>query len=267
MSKRHTFNKIVSKNRFTINVNGDAVAFAMGNLQYRASDGLWRFAEHQYDVLRSGGGNATTMPARQTQTAWIDIFNYGATGYNNGQAAYLPYTIDTTSTHFYVGNTAGTSADFSYPYNQQEGTAFRNLTNNEYEYVLFNRTGERFAKATVAGVEGLILIPNDTISDLNSVNVASASYAANIISAIDWSNYENEGFIFLPAGGYRRGTSVGQIASDLLAGFYQCSTDRASSGQSERDYFIQFKCGTQNIVDMGYSAKRDGKSIRLIQDL
>lgn len=268
MSKRHTYWNIVDKNRFTINANGDCVAFALGNLQYRASDGKWRFAEHQYDIIRAGVGNRTSLPQRQTQTDWIDLFNYGCTGYNNGQTAYQPWAINTGSNDFYNGNTATTTADFSYPYNLQESTTFRTLTRAEWSYIIFSRSGERYAKAIVKGIEGLIIIPDNAISGLQSVNVTSAQYSPNTLTAQQWAdNFESEGFVFLPAGGYRNGTNVGQYSGNPIAGFYSASTQQTGSNANRNDY-LQFKTGsTHGGVSMGYSLKSDAKSVRLVIDL
>lgn len=266
MSKRHTYNQIVNKNRFTVNASGDCVAFAPGNLQYRASDNRWRFAEHQYDVIRAGVGNNTPLPQRQTQDDWIDLFNYGCTGYNNGQTAYQPWTLNTDRYAFYDGNTAGTSADFSYPYNQQEGTNFRTLTDAEWSYLVFTRSGERFAKATVHGIEGLILIPDGATSGLNSVNENTSLYTVNVIND-DWEIlYEPNGYVFLPCGGYRNGLTFGQYSGSVVSGFYRASTQDTGS-ESWRAYFLQFKTGSQDSgVSMGHYQKSDGLSVRLVMD-
>lgn len=263
MSKRHTYRNIVDKNRFTINANGDCVAFALGNLQYRASDGKWRFAEHQYDVLRDGGGQTTPLPQRETQTDWIDLFNYGATGYNNGQTAWQPWTINTGRYDFYNGNTAGTSADFSYPYNQQERANYRTLTDAEWAYVALNRVGERFAKAKVNGIEGLILIPDGEASGLTSINVTTSQYTANSITAEIWNaNYEPNGYIFLPCGGWRNGTSTGALNT---SGYYRASTQNTGSNYW-RAYYLQFHNGSSGVT-IGNYQKSDGLSVRLVMDI
>lgn len=51
-----------------------------GNLQYQASTGIWRFAEHQYDYIGSGNENIST-----SYSGWIDLFGWG-TGRYNGQS-------------------------------------------------------------------------------------------------------------------------------------------------------------------------------------
>lgn len=271
MSKRHTYSKIVDKNRFTVNSNGDCVAFAPGNLQYRAFDGKWRFAEHQYDIIRSGLGNTTPTNQRATQEHWIDLFNYGSTGYENGQVAYQPWNSDTNQNNFYNGDTIGTSADFSYPYNQQEGTNFRTLTGGttttsqgEWYYIIKVRVGERYAFATVNGIEGLILIPDNTVSGLSNVNVRAAM-SGNIISGTDFDNqYEPNGFVFLPCGGEREGINVVNAASPIV-GYYHASTQRHVSGQEWRSYYINF--GSDRDVALAHWRKSEGLNVRLVIDL
>ncbi|MBR4520916.1 MAG: hypothetical protein IKO63_05825 [Paludibacteraceae bacterium] len=81
---------------FTIDASGKQIVFAGGNLQYNAAQNKWRFAEHQYDVIGDDlrGGNATgtkdqgviitgTKEDRATQDKWIDLFQWGTSGYRN----------------------------------------------------------------------------------------------------------------------------------------------------------------------------------------
>ena len=67
--------------RFNVGTEGTPqyVTFATGNLQYQAITKTWRFAEPQWDIIGANPGN-TTYSNRATQTAWIDLFRFGATG-------------------------------------------------------------------------------------------------------------------------------------------------------------------------------------------
>lgn len=71
---------------FTINEAGDQVYFSKGNLQYQASTNTWRFAEHQWDYI--GEGNTQASP---DYDGWIDLFSWGASGYNHGANCYQPW--------------------------------------------------------------------------------------------------------------------------------------------------------------------------------
>ena len=80
------------------------VYFSSGNLQYNPGKDVWRFAEHQYDIIGNGveSGNAMgtylegstllvangktieqQLTARATQDKWIDLFCYGTSGYEH----------------------------------------------------------------------------------------------------------------------------------------------------------------------------------------
>ena len=48
------------------------VHFSKGNMQYQASTGTWRFAEHQYDFI--GENNEQISPY---YSGWIDLFGCG----------------------------------------------------------------------------------------------------------------------------------------------------------------------------------------------
>ncbi len=72
-------------------------------------------------------------------------------------------------------------------------------------------SGIRYAKAKVNDVDGVILLPDDWSNDtysLNNTNSSGASYSSNTITASQWSTLEQAGAVFLPAAGYRVGTSV-----------------------------------------------------------
>lgn len=85
---------------FTAGKDGHVVRFAQGNLQYRASDNIWRFAQEQWEALGDLGN--TTLPAksgssdygeRATQPLWIDLFPWGHSGWTDPTGkTYPPYS-------------------------------------------------------------------------------------------------------------------------------------------------------------------------------
>ena len=86
---------------------------------------------------------------------------------------------------------------------------WRVLESAEWDYLVNTRPVEhRFAKASVAGVNGLILFPDSYVQPsgipLNHVNAASMDYGANYsdfnnYTAEQWAGMEAAGAIFLPA--------------------------------------------------------------------
>ena len=79
------------------------VTIAPGNLQYQASTNTWRFAEHQYDYVGTGGGHISRTYSGVTfemdnfgnvtgsnnnliaedYSGWIDLFGWGTSGWPN----------------------------------------------------------------------------------------------------------------------------------------------------------------------------------------
>ena len=53
---------------------GKQVYFSKGNLQYRATTGTWRFAEHQYDIVGKDNNKIS-----ETYDGWIDLFGWATT--------------------------------------------------------------------------------------------------------------------------------------------------------------------------------------------
>ena len=172
------------------------VYISPGNLQYQASTDTWRFAEHQWDYVGNAAGNTTTGDDRATQAAWIDLFAWGTSGYDDPSSDhdvyYHPWD-NTESSNYGPGNVSGfkisgdnltgdlTKYDWgvynaigAYP----AGT-WRTLTADEWQWLLTPKTGDpdpgtncrtsstvngvenaRYAKASVNGINGLIIFPD-----------------------------------------------------------------------------------------------------------
>mgnify|MGYP007102081818 FL=1 len=99
--------------KFTCNEKGDHVVFAKGNLQYQASTNTWRFADNQYDFVGNekkgnvfvGETKCSNTQISESYAGWIDMFCYGASGYNAGQNAYQPWATPTSNADI-LGNSA-----------------------------------------------------------------------------------------------------------------------------------------------------------------
>jgi len=257
------------------------VYFSQGNLQYQANSETWRFAENQWDFVGTqnpnvgyaggtviGSDNSNIAP---TYSGWIDLFGWGTSGYNHGAVCYQPWSTSGNSEDYYAyGNS-------QYNLNDQTGQAdwgynsisnggnhinqWRTLTQQEWDYVFNIRTtdsGIRYVKANVNDVNGVILFP-DNWSNItyfwNSINTSEASYISNIISSSQWTIFEDAGAVFLPAAGYRNGTSVSNLGN---YGIYW-----SASCHDNNNVFVV-------VFDNGYfgaslnSARFSGRSIRLV---
>ena len=108
-------------------------------------------------------------------------------------------------------------------------------------------------------VNGVILLPDDWSSDtysLSNTNSTGASYSSNTISATQWSALEQAGAVFLPAAGYRSGTSVDVVGS---RGFYWSAS--YSDSDSNRAWSESFDDSLFYPVDV---YRGSGRSVRLV---
>ena len=252
------------------------VYFSPGNLQWSATGthavagdgtaaGTWRFAPNQWDTI--GAGNRYIS---STYTGWIDLFGWGTSGYNNK----YPYMTSTNYSDYGNGNNSisGTNYDwgvYNAIYNPKTNTTdapgtWRTVTKDEWVYLLNTRTttsGIRYAKGTVMGRAGLIIVPDNwstSIYPLSSTNSSSASYTANTITFADWPMVEAAGLVFLPTAGLRNGTSVSYVGSNV---FYWSATHYGNGSV----YNLGFD--SSSLIPSGYSGSRGGgQSVRLVRD-
>lgn len=233
------------------------VRFSSGNLQYRASTGTWRFAENQYDFIGDAAGNTTPVVNRASQSDWIDLFGWGATGRTEINPLLLqPYETDETSVHYKVVD----------PYEEGEtltrsnggdwgvciGDGWRLLTADEWLYLISTRSSllRIFSQVEVApavNVFGVLVMPDGWTGEklTGTTNLAR------------WTELEAEGGVFFPAAGFRNGLAVSNAGT---TGYYLSS--KAVSASNAYDLF--FKNGTMNpnnTIERHY-----GASVRLVME-
>lgn len=255
--------------KFTINANGDQVYFSQGNLQYIGSAAMpyWKFADNQWDVL-----GTTTGQNSSNQNVDRDLFGWGTSGWNNGNTYYRPWDTNNSDGSLYgpLGyyNLTGSYANSDWGYYNaisnggNQNHQWRTLTSGEWVYVFNTRStasGIRYAKANVNNVNGVILLPDDwsaSYYSLSNTNQNGASFGSNVISSTQWSTLEQHGAVFLPAAGYRNGTSVGYVGS---YGYYWS----ASYYSSVNAYLVGF---VDSFLNPQYSLYRfSGRSVRLVR--
>ena len=256
---------------FTINSNGDKVYFSQGNLQYQASTNTWRFATSQYE--RIGGNNSNISP---TYSGWIDLFGWGTSGYNHGANCYQPWSTSTEYSDYYAygSNTnnlydQNRKADWSYNSILNGGNQenlWRTLTYQEWWYLLMERTtpsGYRFVKAIVDEISGIIILPDNWVSSIYSLNYPNVElntgFGINTISAIDWNSVlEPHGAVFLPVTGKRtNGTYVGNLN---WGGYWS-----ASMGEDRYAHCCVIE--SAGLTPAASSFRNNGLSVRLVQDV
>jgi len=223
---------------FTINADGDQVQFSSGNLQatYNGTAWSWAFATNQWDIIGNEAANTSINgDGTISGTGTVDLF--GWVGVNSAFTGTAIYGITNSTTANQYGNTKDEALKSDW--GNTIGAGWYTLTIDEWTYVLNTRTttsGVRYAKATVNGIEGLILLPDDWSTgyySLASTNTTDAAFTSNEISSTDWTNsLEAHGAVFLPACGYRNGTTV--TISSPNQGFYWSSTSSSSNALQAR---------------------------------
>ena len=158
---------------------------------------------------------------------------------------------------------------------------WRTLTKEEWNYVFNIRsastingtTNARFAKATVNGVSGLILFPDD-FSVPNylpmplQINNGNASFSANSYSGEGWAAMENLGCVFLPTTGFRSNYS-GYTYYNYCTFIYNTGTEgeywSTTSYDCQKAYFLCFSNNELNPQCNQYNIFRyHGLSVRLV---
>ncbi len=251
------------------------VLIAPGNLQYRASTKEFRFAEHQYDTIGALNANIS-----DTYDGWIDLFGYG-TGAN--PTLCISYEDAANYNSFYTKFVDwGTNAIGS-----DKADTWYTPSHTEWTYILYTRpnANKLFACGTVAGVKGLIVLPDnwtlpegltfnpsiehgyvlegESASNWRYNNENRNGYTHNTYSAEQWTLMEQAGAIFLPVTGLRWGTKV----NDGRAGYYWfCDIDEANSWPNSMvGYWLNFnqkEVASRNYADVAY-----GNAVRLFKKI
>ena len=140
-------------------------------------------------------------------------------------------------------------------------TGWRTLTKDEWTYLFNGRTttsGIRYAKATVNGKAGVILLPDDWSTSYYGLST-TADYTANDITLADWTDkLEAHGAVFLPAAGYRDVTTVNNVGT---LGLYWSSSPYTDASRAYCAYF-----SSSSLIPNYSFTRYYGFSVRLVRD-
>ena len=229
------------------------VTFSKGNLQYHPANDEWRFAENQTDYIGSENSNCSS-----TYNGWLDLFgwstnatNFGVSTSTDGENDYLGSFIDWGTNK--IGNDAPNT--------------WRTLTYEEWSYLRYTRTNanDLVGVAQVNGVNGLILLPDNWTcptgvtfkSGFHSEWGVEYYAAYQTFTAAEWSKLEAAGAVFLPAAGFRGGSSVDNVQ---YRGRYWSATEDGSNYA----YYLYF---SSDAARMDHNDRNYGRSVRLVKDL
>ena len=228
----------------------EKVRFSQGNLRYQASTNTWRFADKQWDIIGKDNENISDSYA-----GWIDLFGWG-TG-NNPTNTSTNYNDYSTFTNWGVNKI------------QNGGNAvnqWQTLKGEDWVYLFQTRddASNKYGAAKVNGVTGVVILPDewslpDGCSFVAGMTSASNwddwSMVVNDYSGDKWDSMERAGAVFLPAAGYRYGTSVYNVG---LYGYYWSSTPYDS------DYAYGLFFFSYYLYPQYYYYRYVGRSVRLV---
>ena len=205
---------------FTVDVLGTQVHFSQGNLQYNAASNTWQFATNQWDTIGAANKNIAA-----DYDGWIDLF-----GWNTADKPTLASdkTEDYPQSPFkdWGKNTIANGGN----------QTWKTLSKDEWNYlfILRAKADKLFGFGSVAGVNGLILLPDDwkmpegvpefapsltkglEWSSWMYYNSNNDNFKHNTYTAKEWYKMEKAGAIFLPAAGYRSGTDMYNVGVECF---------------------------------------------------
>ena len=277
---------IAAHEGFTVDGNGTKVRFSKGNLQYSRqgthntadgnnTDGTWRFAKHQYDVI----GVDNNQISNTNYTGWIDLFGWATSGYNG----FSPTLFSTENNAYFNKNndiTLTTTANYDWGiYNMIDdypAATWRTPTSDEWDYILDGRTGVtigsvsniKFAEVQVNQIKGIILFPDEfewpliITNPITIYNNVHAGWNNSAFSLAQWSILESTGAVFLPAAGKRTGNSTDE---NNMTGYYWTSS-KSGTATWDKYYALAVLFNTSS-VSFGhqYFARSQGNSVRLVK--
>ncbi|MBQ9638504.1 MAG: hypothetical protein IJV22_02985 [Bacteroidales bacterium] len=276
------------------------VLFSKGNLQYKASNNVWRFGNVQYDYCGEGNRNVSYR-----YRGWIDLFPWATSGYHDSidlyNRYYRPYDVGGDARRYGPSvnvadwNLVGMSKEYDWGVHNPIANGgnvpgrWRTLLATEWEYLLYLRphADSLWAPGTVNGVRGIILLPDlwtqpsalyfMSMADLQYDVSLASMYDSNIYTVADWNRMEQAGAVFLPAGGI----SYGYEPRDVM---WACAYWTASLRTNGADnnwtwnarsmllgWMAEMWCATcgflmPDLSGLYYSEKSNCMSVRLVRD-
>ena len=248
-------------NAFSVS-KGTQVLFSKANLQYHPTNDVWRFAEHQYDII----GEDNSKIARFCEN-WIDLFGWGS--------ADEPYNASTYTSEYPSDFTDWGTKNIS----NGGGRAWRTLTAAEWEYLFEKRANATslFGFGSVNGTNGLILLPDgwEMVKPENLTFVPAAengfenkgsyyqssgdNYGSNTYTLSQWTAMEEAWAVFLPAAGSRFSKNVSEVNQK---GYYWSATHAEEDGKA---HYIYFRSNGYSVS--GATSVSCGYSVRLVRDV
>jgi len=228
------------------------VYFSKGNLQatYDGSNWTWAFAANQWDYIGNAAGNTkvTASSPYISENATVDLF--GWVGASSTWTGVNKYGITSSSATNGYGNVA--SESLKSDWGALIGLGWRTLSMAEWTYLLATRTvngGKGAGKSytlnqSVNGKTGMVIYPDN--------------YTGAVYSGDNWASFEAAGCVFLPAAGWRDGTTIKNSINDR--GYYW-STTPSNATAAKRMFFAG------GLELNGDNSRAFGFSVRLVREV
>lgn len=250
--------------KFSVGEN-TKVLFAPGNLQAKftatgTSSCTWQFAPTQYSYIGNATANTAIGNNQVSNTGTVDLFGWVGTG-----SKLAAYGINNSTTD---GDYASsTDEELKYDWGMAASglgghTDWRTLTKDEWNYLFNERTDhdKKYGHGSVNGENGMIILPDNWTLPTGLTFTSGNSAWTNSYTIAQWDKMEKNGAVFLPAAGYRNGTTVANTGS---YGYYWSSTSHAS--WRDNVHIVKFDSGESYTNGSYTGAKRLGYSVRLVR--
>ena len=219
--------------RFSIN-SVEQVSFSCGNVQLRQADNTYRFAEHQYDALGALNNNGQS-------SGWIDLMACNTWG--EWSAAGSPIMNG--------GDSVG---------------LWRVMSKDEWQYIFNSRANAAQLRtyATVAGMPGLVLLPDDWQMPAGISMEISVVSMQNVYTAAQWAILEAAGAVFLPAAGVMSDSNVSSMGE---TGRYASNSFYSVSVHSHYVLYFNATATFDSLSTTSSIGNTTRVSIRMVHDI
>ena len=239
---------------FTVDANKKQVFFSKGNLYYNGT--TFNFEANQYDTTPSSNGRR--VENHISHFMWCKTPEKAmALKYDNNWNEETPFFAEKNFTvNGYSGWSVLTGGD-----------------NGEWNYLLNSRNtaysdNHRYAAVKVNGMAGLLIFPDDFSSwpsgagdEPQTFNTYSDSRIDRNYTVEQFTVLQNNGCVFLPAAGYRSGSSGNASVSPVgnLGYYWSASPDGLLNA-----FDLRFRSGS--VLPSDFSYRYQAYSVRLVTE-
>lgn len=277
---------------FSISEN-EQVLFCKSNLSYYGSFPSLGYNEYWQWIIENEGN--LNVGENHASVPNLDLFGWGTWVANHDGSTNPESTSTDYSTYRWTKTDPYASSEHRAPADNFADDSWFALTADEWNYLLNTRkmAGDetpRYIRASIKTksgemIPGLILFPDNETTTLSRIEdgfkihggVASSSYTDSFGNYIEEGNWDYFGvqycysgddksnLVFLPAAGYRNGTTITYNATgDDVAGYYWTSTSEGGYAYAMVFDKDKVKVTSQAFHNSGLLFKDKGFSVRLV---